>query len=834
MPNEYSSFNQINKVISFISSDSVLKVANKISGENKELVTQLNQKTRHVIKSFWEPLRISYNEASTWLVQGQAENFYASSNSVDQDKGFIFLKDQKNLENRLKEIRDIVLLKKNNGLDFENKDFLGQINSLLEELVASGVSENRWSIINGITNSLFLFFNKNKFGSNKTNLMAKILLIILQNNNLEVEQINFIKKFNKYLNTGANSELDNFIKELDNLQLFKQASRAVCIQEMKEAANSLKKLNYNAIYEINENLGENRYKRIKPRIIDFDDKGVGFTVSLPPKSIDKEHPHAIFNRLKEAKYSDNSITAEINVALKEKKTEINPEELILLEEFKRLGKINLAEIGRSSNRSLVKEYSLEIKNELLYAKLWRKIESIEKSGKIRADKIKKRKFAKKLAINEERKQALKCLLSPIKNEIEKFNTKKNNAVNTTYFNLPHFEVSNNDFLDYISFKDFEKLMSEAKEIFSSIKEITTILNEIDDFSYKLGFDKIYPEYFNQEIINFNKTFNKASIVSFFKNAIQLFEEYKLNPSKVNRVISCKSSNKFEKITFRSQGRLDYFIYSNRLESIIKNGKIEIEAYLNEYLNKDILFNEKIIENKLYRDSSLPKLFFEKIKKFMANFLRNYFVSRKSKVSFLSLLKKNGLDTLAFNSVNDFVLKLKWWHLIFYGINPFCLYKKGFKKKLSEQLFLALIEEDFKKVINSLEGTTHQATRIKCTDELSAIINRLRSLDGSDGDNIGKKSKSRHEIIDELEKDIIKELPEKLFTLKKQANLSLNRFSELSNLSKRAIETLAQAEEARNSDSACLENNFYFFNWLQRQNQQAGTSSKRPFPRQGTS
>jgi hypothetical protein len=259
----------------------------------------------------------------------------------------------------------------------------------------------------------------------------------------------------------------------------------------------------------------------------------------------------------------------------------------------------------------------------------------------------------------------------------------------------------------------------------------------------------------------------------------------------------------------------------------------ISDYLDKNLHKDILFNDEITENKVYRDSSVLKYFFEKIKKFIVNFLRNYFVSRENKLAFLSQLKEKFGFNVSFDSISNFIVKLKWWHLIFYGINPLFFYKKGSKKELSKQLFLALIDKDFKELIHCLDEATDHAKRIKYTDGLSAIINRLKSLDQNDSDNIGKKSKSRCDIIKELEY-IIKELLEKSSTLEKQADLCLSRFSELLNLSKTEVETLERVKKAKNNVPTGSENNSYFINWLQRQQKQdreADTNSKTSFPKQ---
>ncbi|MGB9087886.1 MAG: hypothetical protein WCB98_05920 [Candidatus Aquirickettsiella gammari] len=800
--------NQVNNMISF-GGDSFFKVVNKVSIENKQLVLQFSQKTCHAIKSWWEPLRTSCSDINVSPTQNQAKIFCLPSNTLDPDKDFILAEDQKNLEDQLKKIRDIIPSDKNKGLDFENKDFLLQIDSLLEEIKETkSILANRWSVIHGITNSLFLLFTKEKFDLNEKNLMAKILLIIIGKNNLSVEQVRLIKKFNKYLNTRANSELDDFIKELDKLKLLKQAHNAICTQEMKEIANSLKKLNY-------------KPKKIRTRTIGFYPNGMGFCV--------EDEVNRGKRILSEEIKRLASIDVEKNNLIVGDK--LSQGEAVLLEEFKRLENIDLEKIECPDESSVEEECSLEEKNELLYAKLWGRIESIEKSGRIRADKIAKRRLTGKPVIDKAPKQALERLLSPIKREIEEFYAKEDNAVNEACFDLPRFEASNNNFINYINFKDFKELISVANKIFLSIKEIALILKKIGDFYYDLNGCQIYSEYFNQEIVNFNRNFNKADIVVFLKNALKLFEEYKLDPSKANRFIFHKSNNKFEEITFSNQARLDEFVYSNRLESIIKNQKTEIKAYLDRYFHKDILFNEKILENKVYRDGNLFKYFFEKIKKFIINFSRNYFMNRESKLAFINKLKENIGSAAPFNSVNNFVSGLKWWRLIFYGINPFCLYKKGFKRKLAEQLFLALIDEDFKKVVNNLEIATDHTARIQHTDGLSDIIARLRSLNRSDRGNIGEKSKSRHEIINELKKDVIKELPKKLLHLKEQANLSLSQFSELLNWSKTTIEALEQAKKEENNVSAGSESNSYFLNWLQRQSKEVDTESKTSFPRQ---
>jgi hypothetical protein len=206
--------NQVNNMIGF-GGDSFLKVVNKFSEEHKQLIPQLNKKTCHVIESCWS-LLTRCSDIKVFPTQNQAKSFFPpSNNTLYRDEDFILEEEQKNLEDQLKKMRDIILSNKNEGLDFENKDFLIQIDSLLEELKETkGILANRWSVIHGITNSLFLLFTKQKFDLNEKKLMAKILLIIIGNNNLSVEQVRLIKKFNKYLNTKANSQLDDFIFEI--------------------------------------------------------------------------------------------------------------------------------------------------------------------------------------------------------------------------------------------------------------------------------------------------------------------------------------------------------------------------------------------------------------------------------------------------------------------------------------------------------------------------------------------------------------------------------------------------------------------------------------------
>ncbi len=815
MLNKHNIPNKISESINH-SSEVVLKVANKVSDENKRLISQLSQKTYHAIKSRWgELLRTSDNEAAaTWRIQCQAKSFYAPNNVIGQDNECILIGDKENLEDQLKKMREIILSDKNKGLNFKNKDFLLQIDRLLEELKETrGILANRWSIIHSITNSLFLFFTKEKFDTNKKNLIAEILLIIMENNNLAVDQVRLIKKFNKYLNTSANPELNNFVKELDKLQSPKQINNAAFfVREIKQIVSLLNKINYNFSFSLEEKLEKKVRKKIKIRTINFDREGIGYCVEDRYK---KPTPQ---------------------------KKNIRSLEKVDSEKIECSGKSNLGETELPDKSSLEgKKYSLD--NEQLFVILMREIVNIEQDEIIQGDKTEKINLT--IDVEEELKKSLEPFLSSIKFNVE----------NAAYFTLPHFEESNNDlldnFLNYISFKDFRELMITMNRIFFYIKkEILPILTDIDDFLVQFGSDdRTYYEHyrsFEEKRLIFRLAFNKENMENFLKNSIKLFVAHRLNSKKIDPIIHFKSNKEFKEIKFDNELIFNNFIYFNKLESTIEKQEKDIKFYIEQHLKKDVLFNDFFEKNESHYDSNASKYFFEKIKKIIINIFKgnNCFFTLKNKCFFINEIKKNIKDELSFSSVNNFILRLKWWHFIFYGINPFCAYKKEFKRKLSEHLFYHLIAEDFKDIKNSLksddenkklgqiEGTTHHHAeqRIEYTDKLFAIIDRLKSLSQNNRYTMETKYKSRSEIIDELNKNVINELPGKLFRLKEQANLLLRLFSERLNILEKEVEALEPVKKARN-------NNSFLFNGssgLGRQSNGIGTNSKISFSRQGAS
>lgn len=90
-----------------------------------------------------------------------------------------------------------------------------------------------------------------------------------------------------------------------------------------------------------------------------------------------------------------------------------------------------------------------------------------------------------------------------------------------------------------------------------------------------------------------------------------------------------------------------------------------------------------------------------------------------------------------------MLNLKWWNFILMGLSPLSVIKKDFKELLSKELFLCLIEEEFKKI-----GDESNLTNI---DALYSIQSGLKSANIS---NISAASsifysESPQEIIDKL-------------------------------------------------------------------------------------
>jgi hypothetical protein len=251
-------------------------------------------------------------------------------------------------------------------------------------------------------------------------------------------------------------------------------------------------------------------RKIKPRIINFDDEGIGYDVNSP------------YLYLKEIKrLAEISLDIEFSQKMKKRK--------MMKDELKRLGDIDLKEefLLQELNEKKFRRESLPFATQA---------EKDTRQGAI-AENIESSKAVREMQRHTQKRAAKQKKISKVldpavcffQKEIDIF--KENTSSNNVYslnLDLPLFEDMKDDFatdfLATIDYANFRELINSAEEILILINKIEEPLRKMDEFAKNLGFPQNYFAVLHEVRIKIQETFCRNSIIIFFENSLRLFRE----------------------------------------------------------------------------------------------------------------------------------------------------------------------------------------------------------------------------------------------------------------------------------------------------------------------
>ncbi|WP_342227618.1 hypothetical protein [Rickettsiella endosymbiont of Rhagonycha lignosa] len=638
-----------------------------------------------------------------------------------------------------------------------------------------------------IIDTIYQFF-QNKCNEEKTSFIENCLCHIINEwSNLSEGEIQEIacqlKTYTKTNDTSLPESLKRFIpKSDDSLSFFRDISKklmSTCQESLSNLSSTFKtKLSTPSAVELGKEAWlSNQFpffedaspetftnnpaiykKRIKTRVIAFDEEGIGYDISSPYLYL-KE-----INRL-------NNINLEIELPAKFKKKLL--QEQLLSEELERLGRIELNQesyLNKLKRKVKIYEFDFFASKEEKDARQ-RNIEQ-----KIENDK------------KHKKRQKISKLLIPtivgIQEEIELY--KKAFGSKSLSIESSLFETGKDDFLvaflKTIDYEKFKELINFSEYLLNSIDKIRETFKKIDDFSENLGIASNYIGILDSYYRHIKENFSRERIANFLEEALILFEKKTLLLGNNYSLLDIQAKNKKE-IVFSKHDFLDEFIANNNAKQILKLLSEDISAFFHENADSTLIRN-----NCLEKSKNILKQLFNY---FSGNY---YFFNENFKDQFVKKFLSNIQEGLTLKFIRVEVTKLKWWHFIFRGISPGHVFEKGFKERLSEKLYLKLLEEKFKKIEEKQEPNAENI------DKLYAIKNDINSFKNKiQGHSINLNSlnvlDSRQSIVDRLKKhEEIKQLLDNVLILSDQASSCINEFHELKYVCKREIEKVSENNE----------------------------------------
>lgn len=546
-------------------------------------------------------------------------------------------------------------------------------------------------------------------------------------NKFNTEKAGFIEKV-----------LLNLIKNWHNLQeqkIFDNLSSLKAYAKNNDANSDteLKK----SLAPVFKDIFPRQKKKLKPRIIEFDEEGKGYE---------------FFNWYR--CFLDN-INLEIVYSKKIKRKLL--QEKLFKQELECLGKIEIDEESYSNNlkrKIKIYEYDLFVDKEDEDARQ-RNIEQ----------KIEKTKEDRNL------QEISKLLLPDILRILKPIDIyKKTLFSQAVSIKPPMFETSKDGFLTAflktVDYENFQQLIRVSEHILISIDKIKETLVKIDKFSQDLGVFSGHGRVLNDCYRKIKETFSRESIGNFLEDALILFEQKALFFDNKYCLLNIQPPLKKE-IVFLKPANLDEFISNNNAQQVFKLLSEDVSAFFQDNADFTLIRNSYLQKSTNIRN----KLF----NYFSGNY---HFFNESHKNKFVKIFLSNIQEEFTFEFIRNKITKVKWWHFIFMGISPALVFKKGFKERLSEKLYLKLLEEKFKKIAEKF------VPNVENIDKLYAIKDDINFFKNKIPDHLINLNSlnildSRQSIVDELKKQKeIKKLLYNVLILSNQADSCIDEFNNL--------------------------------------------------------
>ena len=655
-----------------------------------------------------------------------------------------------------------------------------QINAELQKINNEPLSDN-FQLLAIIIDATFQSF-KNKSEEDKTKLIEKCLTNLINKwrdlSEKEIEEIGYhLKVYNKTEDQDAQIALKKFIdKQGESISFFGDLSKKLvssCGKSLSKLSITLKTefIRQSAVELAKEaglpnqspffkkkpleqsiNRPANYKKKIKPQIIEFDEDGIGYDISSP---------YLYFKEIKRL----NNINLEIELSGRIKKKLF--QEKLLNEELERLAKIEIYEPDVNKLKRIIKinEFDLFASKEEKDAR-----QSIIEQNKQNAKRNRELQKNSELLIPK---------ISPIFKRIDFYKNEFNSQLLSN--EPPSFETNKDDFLAAylrtIDYEKFKELIRFSDHILFSINKIKKPLKKIDYFSKGLGFVSNYEESLDYNYRRIKENFNRETISSFLEKSLILFKQKTLALDN-NYCLSERLDEK-NKIVFSEPAFLDRFISSNNNQQIYKILYKEIKQFLNK--NKENLIS---IRNKNFKKNF--------VKKFLYFFAEEYyFTSRKFKRKFIKKIFSNVSKPNSIEEIKAILDNLSWRQLFLFQIGIIFLLRKRFRVRLSEELFLDLLEEKFKNI------EERQEPNAKNIDQLYVIKKHINSIkskvpDHSIGLNSLSPLDSRQAIINRFKNNIeIEHFLNNVLILTNQVSRCIKEFKDLNHACERESEKVPE-------------------------------------------
>ncbi|WP_342147432.1 hypothetical protein [Rickettsiella endosymbiont of Aleochara curtula] len=663
---------------------------------------------------------------------------------------------------------------------------LHQIQVWLKQQINSEFLLNNVQLLAIIIDTIHQFLKKDS-DNEKTSLIENCLINLINNwSSLQDQKIlsiaSYVKAYTKTNDADAKVALNEFIgKSGESTRFFRVIPEKLvlsCGKALSDISKTIKTksnilstvklatktglssqslfLNDASSQQFANNLNKKKGKAY--RIIAFDEDGIGYDVNssyLYFKEI---------NRL-----SDINLEIELSTKIKKKLLQDG----MLDEELKRLARVEVKHgsyLNRLERKIKIKEFDFFASKEI---KDTRQSE-IEK--KIRNNKK-----------NRERKKNSKLLIPkilPILKQIDIY--KKAFACQSLTIESFLFETNKDDFLagflKSINYEKFKELIDFSEYIRTSSEKIKQTLIKIDDFSKNLGIVSNYVRSLDSYYIKIKENFNRENISNFLEDSLSLFEQKTLALDNNYCLLDIQAKKK--KIVFSEPDFLDEFILANNNSQIFKILSDEIRQLLNtKRKNQTITGNRNLKKKK-----SLIKRYFY----FLSD--EYYFTNEKFKKNFIKKIFSNIPESHSIESMKTILVNLKWWQFFLIHIGIIFLLKKEFRVRLSEALFLDLLEEKFEKISEKEEPKSQDI------DELYDIKKHINSFDSKVQDrsiNLNSLTPldSRQAIVDRLKRHKeVEDLLDNVLLLSNQASSCINEFNKLKDACKRENENIPENGE----------------------------------------
>lgn len=636
---------------------------------------------------------------------------------------------------------------------------LQQIQVWIEQQINNKFSSNNAPFIAVIIDSIYQCFEMQD--KEKRSLVEDCLINLIYNceklpDHRILALVSYLKAYSKTDDADAQDALKEFIESGKATNFLRDISKklmSTCEDSLSNFSSHFKpKLSTPSAVELGKEAGlsnqtpffkdvfPKQKKKLKPRIIEFDEEGKGYE---------------FFNWYR-------CFLDKINL-------EIDPEE-VLNEELERLGRIELNQesyLNKLKRKFKIYEFDLfasEEEKDARQRNIEQKIENDKKHKK--RQKISKLLIPKILGIQE-------------KIEIYKkaFDSKSLSIESSL------FETSNDEFLiaflKTINYEKFKELIIFSEYILNCIDNMRETFKKIDNFFKDLGIASNYISILDSYYRQNKENFNRQGIANFLESALILFEQKTLAFDNEYCLLNMQAKKQKE-IVFSKLVFLDEFISNNNAQQVFKLLSDDISTFFQVNLDSALIRNSYLEKN----TNMLKKL----LNYFTGNY---YFCNQSHKDKFVKIFLLNFQEEFTFEFIRNKITKLKWWNFIFSGISPARVFEKGFNERLSEKLYLKLLEEKFKKI------TEKPVPNVENIDKLYAIKNDINSfknkiLDHSINLNSLNVLDSRQSIVNQLKKnEEIKQLLDNVLILSDQASSCIKEFNELKYVCSREIEKVSQ-------------------------------------------